>query len=64
MSEWKKPGKCESAHCVEIKKSDAFIDMMFMRSSLRPEDTILVTSDEFAAFVQAVKDGEYDDYAL
>lgn len=62
MSEWKKPGRCESAHCVEVKKSDAFTDMMVMRSSLRPEDTILVTSGEFSAFVQAVKAGEYDGY--
>lgn len=60
MTEWVKPGKCDSAHCVEVKRSDAFTDMMVMRSSLRPEDTILVTTGEFDAFVQAAKAGEYD----
>lgn len=60
MTEWIKPGRCESAHCVEVKRSDAFTDMMVMRSSLRPEDTILVTTGEFDTFVQAAKAGEYD----
>lgn len=77
MSNWQRPSAkhcdtgacvevapCESAHCVELKLSDAFTDMVVVRSSLRPEDTILVTKAEMSAFIQAVKDGEYDGYIL
>lgn len=59
MSEWKKPGRCESAHCVEVNDAGSFV---LLRSSESPLLMAELTKAEFSVFVQAVKDGEYDEY--
>lgn len=57
---WQKSTKCESAHCVEVKDSEAFADTLVMRSSLWPDSLILVTRDEMRVFLEGVKAGEFD----
>lgn len=58
MTEWIKPGRCESAHCVEV--AEGLADNILIRMSDLPDVQLIATADEFAAFVQAAKAGEYD----
>ena len=57
MTKWIKPGDCESAHCLEIQEAGSHI---LPRSSLAPEYVAEATREEFRAFVQAAKAGQYD----
>lgn len=66
VMEWVKPsGKCgESSHCIEVGAS---VGMIFLQNSstesgLVREGIVAATRAEFAAFVQAAKLGEYDDF--
>lgn len=56
---WQRPSRkfCESAHCVEAKAADGHV---FIRASVMAPDVVTLTGAEFAAFVGAVKAGEYD----
>lgn len=56
---WKKP--CESAHCVETAQGGAGV---LLRASGAPETMVELTREEFSAFVNAIKGGEYDGYVL
>lgn len=62
MNEWKRPGRCESAHCLEL--FDGGEGLLSLRQSDEHHTVICVSREEFAAFVQAVKAGEYDGYVL
>jgi Domain of unknown function (DUF397) len=54
---WQRPGRCESAHCVEVGAEDGAV---LMRASGAPDVVVSYTLAEFWAFVSAVKAGEYD----
>lgn len=56
---WQTP--CESAHCLETATAGAGV---LLRASGAPETMVELTREEFSAFVQAVKAGEYDGYVL
>lgn len=56
---WQTP--CESAWCLETATGGAGV---LLRASGAPETMVELTREEFSAFVQAVKAGEYDGYVL
>lgn len=58
MSEWRKPSKCGDSSCVEVSADGGFV---WVRAS--EESRLLAyTPEEFTAFVEAVKEGEYDSF--
>jgi hypothetical protein len=61
MTQWIKPGRCESAHCLEFTdEGEEAISLRGTGPLSAPGDRVVVTRDEFRAFVQAAKAGEYD----
>jgi hypothetical protein len=56
---WRKASSCASGECVEVAKQDGAI---LMRDSKDPSaGTLTYTVDEFRAFVQGIRAGEFDD---
>ena len=49
---------CESGNCVQVSAIGA--DEVYLRSSLAVDDILRVTREEWEAFVEAVKAGEFD----
>lgn len=60
MNEWWTPNRCESSGCVEVAEVVAGVEL---RSSRRPDVTVLVDRDEWVEFVAAVKAGDFDEVA-
>jgi len=59
QSAWRKSSKCANSECVEIAREQ---DMILVRDSKSPETTALrYTKEEFAAFLDGAKAGEFDD---
>jgi hypothetical protein len=55
---WVKSGRCDTANCVEATAIGD--ETVAIRSSLATQDTLRVTRDEWAAFLIAVKAGDFD----
>lgn len=56
---WRIATKSGSDNCIEVARYD---DMIAFRHSRRPEaEIILYTQDEFDAFLDGAKKGEFDD---
>lgn len=49
---------CESGGCVEVEAIGE--DTVALRSTLAPHDVLRVTREEWAAFVERVKAGDFD----
>ena len=61
MTVWQRPAGCESGACVEVDvNTDDNPGLVFVRSSLRPHDEVFFDATEWAAFVAAVKAGQFD----
>lgn len=55
---WRRSTWCAAANCVEVSNADGAVAV---RDSKRTDGAVLVyTSDEWRAFVQGVKAGEFD----
>jgi hypothetical protein len=58
-SAWRKSSKCANSECVEIAREQ---DMILVRDSKSPQASVLrYTREEFAAFLDGAKAGEFDD---
>ena len=57
---WRKPRKCNSGHCAEVRDLPDD-DTVMLRSSRRPGQIAMLDRGEFAALIDAAKNGEYDD---
>jgi predicted secreted Zn-dependent protease len=56
---WRKASRCMAGECVEVAKLDG---MIVFRNSKRPNGRLLAyTADEWQAFVEGIKAGEFDD---
>lgn len=62
MSEWQRPGRCESTSCLETMQ--VWNGKIFLRNSTAPSKIVTFTPEEMDTFVRAVKRGEYDSYIL
>ena len=59
--EWRRPANCARNACIEVA---ALGDEILIRNSKSPGDPAQrYTREEFANFVAAAKDGQYDDLA-
>jgi hypothetical protein len=56
---WRKPSLCAAGECVEVATSAGEI---LVRSSTSPGRVLNFTSDEWRAFVDGVRRGEFDYY--
>jgi hypothetical protein len=57
---WRKSSKCANTECVEIARDEQ--DMILLRDSKSPEMPVLrYTREEFRAFLDGAKAGEFDD---
>jgi hypothetical protein len=50
--------RCETGNCVEVSAIGR--ETVALRSTLAPDDVWRVTREEWAAFVEAVKAGQFD----
>jgi hypothetical protein len=56
---WRKSSKCANTECVEIARER---DMILLRDSKSPETPAFrYTMEEFRAFIDGAKAGEFDD---
>ncbi len=55
---WRRSGRCESAHCVEV--ADLGAAGFGLRDSVSPAQHMVVSAEAFRAFVSGVKSGEFD----
>lgn len=53
-----KSARCEASACVEVTR-DTY-DTVLVRSSKWPEHIIVFDTDEWAAFLAGVKNGDFD----
>ena len=59
-SAWRKSSKCAATECVEVARDAR--DMILLRDSKSPETPAFrYTREEFRAFVEGAKAGEFDD---
>jgi len=58
MSEWQRPSECSDAACVEVRRMEVGVQI---RVSAEPIYVLRAKSEEWAAFVAAVKAGEFDE---
>lgn len=56
---WQKPNRCDNSgpNCVEARIDGGVVEV---RNSQKPSALASFTTDEWAAFVGGVKDGQYD----
>jgi len=59
LSAWRKSSKCAVTECVEIAREQG---MILLRDSKSPETPrFRYTTEEFRAFIDGAKAGEFDD---
>jgi hypothetical protein len=59
LSAWRKSSKCANTECVEVASEQ---DMILLRDSKSPgTPAFRYTREEFRAFVEGAKAGEFDD---
>jgi Domain of unknown function (DUF397) len=59
-SAWRKSSKCAGSECVEVARDEQ--DMILLRDSKSPEmPAFRYTTEEFRAFLDGAKAGEFDD---
>jgi len=61
MNEWKKSSFCEDAACVEVSVGDAGMDVLVRDSKDLDGPVLRFTRDEWRAFMEGAKAGEFDD---
>ncbi len=61
MTEWRRSSACEAGACVEVAHA---MDMVLVRSSLRPDVVVEVTGAEWSAFLAGVRAGEFGERAM
>lgn len=59
MTDWRKSSKCSDSACVEVRRWT--FGSVSVRSTTRPAEIATFTDEEWAAFVAAVKEGEFDE---
>jgi hypothetical protein len=58
-SAWRKSSKCATSECIEIAREQ---DMILVRDSKSPQTPpFRYTMEEFRAFIDGAKAGEFDD---
>lgn len=57
---WEKPWGCDSGTCVEVAAVGQIRPTVLVRNSRYPSNMVMFTPDEWAAFIQAAKNGQYD----
>ena len=57
---WRRASFCAAGECVEIAKQD---DMILLRNSQAPGTAVRYTPEEWRAFAQGFRAGEFDDLA-
>jgi hypothetical protein len=55
---WRRAGRCSANGCLEVAHDG---DGIAIRDSHRPDHVLVVPAAEFLAFLQGVRDGEFDD---
>ena len=61
---WRRPSKCANTECVEVFRDPTETSgQVFVRDSKHPAIILEFTREEWAAFRDAVKAGEYDELA-
>jgi hypothetical protein len=65
---WRRSSRCGAdkftEQCVEVSPVNApDVDAFLIRSSMVPDRTVLVSGDEWRAFILGVKAGDFDDLA-
>jgi hypothetical protein len=59
LSDWRRSTKCATSECLEIARER---DMILLRDSKSPQTPPLrYTTEEFRAFLDGAKAGEFDD---
>jgi hypothetical protein len=56
--DWRKSSFCASNECVEIARQNGLV---FLRSSVQPRRTVRYTPQEWQAFVNGLRAGDFDD---
>jgi hypothetical protein len=49
--------RCDTSTCIEVNVTP---EAAVLRSSIRPDNTIVVTRDEWEALKVAIKEGQFD----
>jgi Domain of unknown function (DUF397) len=58
-TKWIKPADCESAHCVEVRRTS--VNTFAIRNDNEPRYTAVFSPAEWRSFIASVKAGHYDD---
>jgi hypothetical protein len=60
---WRKPAGCDTGHCLEVATDVPGLrdGDIAIRESVRPGTVVVTSRANFAAFVAACQNGEYDD---
>lgn len=54
---WKRSSKCEGGHCLEVAQDS---NIVILRNNIDPRQVVATTREEWKAFVEGVKAGEFD----
>lgn len=58
MEMWQRSSYCDGGHCVEVRVVGG--ELIVVRSTIFPDVHLLVSPDEWGAFVAGVRAGEFD----
>jgi hypothetical protein len=61
LTNWRQARRCGSNGCIEVGSAESHVGI---RDSQQPHHVIVIAKADFAAFVQGVKDGDFDDLVL
>ena len=50
---WRRSTKCESSNCAEVVR---IADTTLLRNSMRPEDVLVFSREQWAAFMASLRD--------
>lgn len=56
-TDWRRSGRCEGGHCVEIALRDGGVAM---RNSTAPDLQLRLSADAWRSFVAGLRTGEFD----
>lgn len=58
--QWIKSSKCEQGACVEVAWGEGPEEVIGVRNSAIPGETVWFTRDEWVAFIAGAHEGEFD----
>lgn len=61
MTGWRRSSTCEASACVEVKHA---VDVVLVRSSLRPDVVVELTGAEWSAFLAGVRAGDFEEHTM